>query len=76
MSTRWRRCAGPSRGKVSSAADPTVDEDERADGIARLGAGSLPSTALDEGPEVTALRAALGAALRSDADLARKLTVD
>jgi integrase/recombinase XerD len=40
-----------------------VDEDERVDGISRVGPGCLPSTALDEGPEITALRAALAAAL-------------
>jgi integrase/recombinase XerD len=43
-----------------------VSEDEMRDGIGRLGPQDLPSTALDEGPEVTALRAALAAALRAE----------
>jgi integrase/recombinase XerD len=38
-----------------------VDEDERIEGISRLGAG--PPSNLDEGPEVTGLRAALAVAL-------------
>jgi len=53
------------RSLVSTMLYTAVTEAEMVDGMNRLVAG-LPSTALDEGPEVTALRAALAAALRAD----------
>ena len=40
-----------------------VDEAERFEGMSRLVPGVLPSTVLDEGPEITELRAALAEAL-------------